>query len=80
MGEAGRALTFVTPEDELAWVKLSRQGAPDIRELDTNRLLEEGAWHYRERSTRPLPAAHRPSQPATVNHSRRRRWPARTRP
>jgi superfamily II DNA/RNA helicase len=80
MGEAGRALTFVTPEDELAWTKLSRQGAPDIRELDTNRLLEEGAWHYRERSTRPLPAAHRPSQPATVNHSRRRRWPARTRP
>src|SRR5207245_2422657 len=28
MGVAGRALTFVTPEDELAWVKLSRQGAP----------------------------------------------------
>jgi len=80
MGEAGRALTFVTPEDELAWVKLSRQGAPDIRELDTNRLLEEGSWHYRERSTRPIQAAHRPSQPATVNHSRRRRWPARTRP
>jgi ATP-dependent RNA helicase DeaD len=80
MGEAGRALTFVTPEDELAWVKLSRQGAPDIRELDTNRLLEEGSWHYRERSTRPALTAHRPSQPATVNHSRRRRWPARTRP
>ncbi|MEA2655095.1 MAG: ATP-dependent helicase RhlE [Chloroflexota bacterium] len=80
MGEAGRALTFVTPEDELAWTKLSRQGAPDIRELDTNRLLEEGAWHYRERSTRPVQSAHRPSQPASVNHSRRRRWPARTRP
>jgi superfamily II DNA/RNA helicase len=77
MGEAGRALTFVTPEDELAWVKLSRQGAPDIRELDTNRLLEEGSWQYRERSTRPM-QAHRPAQPAAVNHSRRRRWPART--
>jgi hypothetical protein len=79
MGEAGRALTFVTPEDELAWVKLSRQGAPDIRELDTNRLLEEGSWTYRERS-RPAKPAYRPAQPATVNHSRRRRWPARTRP
>jgi ATP-dependent RNA helicase DeaD len=79
MGEAGRALTFVTPEDELAWVKLSRQGAPDIRELDTNRLLEEGSWHYRERSGRPVQATHRSVQPAAVNHSRRRRWPARTR-
>jgi superfamily II DNA/RNA helicase len=82
MGEAGRALTFVTPEDEVAWVKLSRQGAPDLRELDTNRLLEEGTWHYRERSSRPMQAAtaHRSAQPAKVNHSRRRRWPARTRP
>ena len=48
MGELGRALTFVTPEDEPAWVKLSRAGAPDIREIDTTRLLEDGAWHYRE--------------------------------
>jgi hypothetical protein len=78
MGEAGRALTFVTPEDEVAWVKLSRQGAPDIRELDTNRLLEEGNWQYRERN-RPMQPAHRAAQPAAVNHSRRRRWPARTR-
>jgi ATP-dependent RNA helicase RhlE len=48
MGEAGRALTFVTPEDEPAWIKLSRQGAPVIRELDTNLLLDEGSWQYRE--------------------------------
>ena len=78
MGVAGRALTFVTPEHEPAWVKLSRQGAPDIRELDTNRLLDEGSWHYRER--RPMQSAHRAAAPATINHSRRRRWPARTRP
>jgi superfamily II DNA/RNA helicase len=78
MGEAGRALTFVTPDDEIAWVKLSRQGAPDLRELDTQRLLEEGTWHYRER--RPIQPTHRSAVPATVNHSRRRRWPARTRP
>jgi len=48
MGETGRALTFVTPEDEPAWIKLSRQGAPLIRELDTNLLLDEGSWQYRE--------------------------------
>ncbi|HEY8802030.1 MAG TPA: DEAD/DEAH box helicase, partial [Candidatus Dormibacteraeota bacterium] len=48
MGEAGRALTFVTPEDESAWVKLSRLGAPDIREVDTKRLLDDGSWHFRE--------------------------------
>jgi hypothetical protein len=62
-------------------VKLSRQGAPDIRELDTNRLLEEGSWHYRER--RPISAAHRPATvvvPAMGANRRRRRWPARTRP
>ncbi len=48
MGVAGRALTFVTPDDELAWVKLSRQGAPEIRELDAKRFLDEGTWQYRE--------------------------------
>jgi len=53
MGEAGRALTFVTPEDEPAWVKLSRGGAPDIREIDMRVLLDEGSWRYRE---------HRPMQ------------------
>jgi len=65
MGEAGRALTFVTPEDELAWVKLSRQGAPEIREVDTRKLLDEGSWSYREH--RPMQSrelAARPSQSA----------------
>jgi superfamily II DNA/RNA helicase len=79
MGEAGRAITFVTPEDEPAWVKLSRQGAPDIREIDATRLLEEGSWHYRER--RPMQSVvHRSAvtAPARGNRSRRR-WPARSR-
>src|SRR5260370_29252873 len=48
LGEAGRALTFVSPEAEGAWVKLGRLGAPVIRELGTTRLLDEGSWHYRE--------------------------------
>jgi hypothetical protein len=78
MGEAGRALTFVTPEDEPAWVKLSRQGAPDLREIDTTRLLEEGSWHYRER--RPMQSVHRSAVAAPGRPNRgRRRWPARSR-
>jgi ATP-dependent RNA helicase DeaD len=47
MGETGRALTFVTPEDEPAWVKLSRLGAPDLKELDVQLLLDGGGWQYR---------------------------------
>ena len=71
MGEAGRALTFVSPEDEGAWVKLGRLGAPVIRELDTKRLLDEGAWHYRE--SRPM-QAHQASSGPRVNQNRGRRW------
>lgn len=77
MGELGRALTFVTPEDEPAWVKLSREGAPKIRELDTRRLLDEGSWHYQE--GRPM-QAHSNGAGPRVNRSRGRRWtPRRTR-
>lgn len=48
MGEAGRALTLVAPEDEFAWGKLSRQGAAEIREVDAQLLINEGAWRYVE--------------------------------
>ncbi|HVS49412.1 MAG TPA: DEAD/DEAH box helicase [Candidatus Dormibacteraeota bacterium] len=73
MGEAGRALTFVTPEDESAWVKLSRLGAPHIREIDTKRLLDEGSWHYQE--GRPM-QAHPSSAAPRFNRNRGRssRW------
>jgi ATP-dependent RNA helicase DeaD len=77
MGELGRALTFVTPEDEPAWVKLSREGAPKIRELDTKRLLDEGSWHYQE--GRPM-QSHSNGAGPRVNRNRGRRWtPRRTR-
>ena len=73
MGEAGRALTFVTPEDEPGWVKLSRQGAPEIREVDIRILLDEGSWTFREH--RPMqsyaPAA-RPSPRMGQRGPRRR--------
>jgi superfamily II DNA/RNA helicase len=78
MGEAGRALTFVTPEDEPAWVKLSSQGAPDIREIDATRLIEEGSWQYRER--RPMQSVHRGPVGAPTRSTRsRRRRPFRSR-
>ena len=72
MGENGRALTFVTPEDEPAWVKLSRQGAPVIRELDTKRLLDEGSWHYLQ--GRPMQTHAAVGSGPRVNRSRGRRW------
>lgn len=71
MGEAGRALTFVSPEDENAWVKLGRLGAPVIRELDTKRLLDEGSWHYRE--GRPM-QTHAATFGPRVSRNRGRRW------
>ena len=71
MGETGRALTFVTPEDEPAWMKLSRLGAPHIREIDTKRLLDEGSWHYRE--GRPMQSHSNGASPR-INRSRGRRW------
>lgn len=50
MGAAGRALTFVTPDDEAAWAKLSRE-VPLIREIDATRLLDDGSWTFRDRPT-----------------------------
>ena len=45
-GAAGRALTILTPDDEVAWRKLRRQGAPDIRPLDAELLLQRGQWRH----------------------------------
>ena len=57
MGEAGRALTFVTPEDELAWQKLSRQGSLAVREIDAASFIDEGLWRYKEHRTVPAQGA-----------------------
>ena len=45
-GAAGRALTILAPEDEVAWRKLRRQGAPDIQPVDRHHLLELGQWRH----------------------------------
>jgi ATP-dependent RNA helicase DeaD len=46
MGNEGRALTMVTPEDMPNWSKLRRQGAPELPELDSEHLLNDGGWRY----------------------------------
>jgi ATP-dependent RNA helicase DeaD len=51
MGDAGRALTFVTPEDEQAWLKLSREGGLAIREIDAASFIDDGLWRYTEHRT-----------------------------
>ncbi len=71
MGEAGRALTLVAPEDEFAWGKLSRQGAVEIREVDAKVLLDEGAWRYVE----GRPAQSSLAGATTVRRSASRRRP-----
>ncbi len=51
-GAAGRALTILTPDDETAWRKLRRQGAPDIRPIDAELLLQRGQWRHIARPKR----------------------------
>ena len=34
MGQTGRALTFVSPEDEQAWRRLRQLGAPDLKDIN----------------------------------------------
>jgi superfamily II DNA/RNA helicase len=78
MGDAGRALTFVTPEDEQAWLKLSRQGGLAIREIDAASLIDDGQWRYKEHRTAfsPNPTAGSASRPARGRPSP---WKARRR-
>ena len=76
MGDEGRALTFVTPEDEAAWLKLSRQGGLAIREIDAARLIDDGLWRYKDHRAAFPPnstggLAHRPAR------GRPKRWKAR---
>ena len=66
MGVKGRALTFLTPEDEAAWRTLRRQGAPALPEVDVRSLLTEGDWRYVAASlVEPQPST-RAAQPRAV--------------
>jgi superfamily II DNA/RNA helicase len=80
MGVPGRALTFVGPEDEPAWRKLRRDGAPALQQVDLAALLGEGDWRYLAASLvdpgdRALPG--RRAKGASPNPRPRRRAPAR---
>ena len=70
MGDAGRALTFVTPDDESAWLRLSRQGGLAIREIDAARFIDEGLWSYKAAERRPEGDIHR-RRPSGRSRARR---------
>ena len=84
MGNEGRALTMVTPEDMPNWSKLRRQGAPELPELDAEHLLSEGGWRYVARNGGHVAGADRPASPASglaaAAPRRRRRSRGRGRP
>ena len=46
MGEKGRAVTMISREDQLNWMKLRRQGAPELPELDADHLIRDGGWRF----------------------------------
>jgi len=76
MGDAGRALTFVTPEDEMAWLKLSRQGGLDIREIDAASFIVDGTWRYKDHRTGSAPVPTGASAPRRAP-GRPKRWQGR---
>jgi len=73
MGQEGRALTLIGPEDDLQWRKLRRQGAPELPEVDGPHLLEEGGWRYRDSASEVVGAAPVRPSPAPAAGTRRRR-------
>jgi len=83
MGNEGRALTMVTPEDMPNWSKLRRQGAPELPELDSEHLLSEGGWRYVVHNGHPT-GTEKPASPAAGSSAaaprRRRRSRGRGRP
>ncbi|TMD55144.1 MAG: DEAD/DEAH box helicase, partial [Chloroflexi bacterium] len=80
MGNEGRALTMVSPEDMPNWSKLRRQGAPELPELDSEHLLSDGGWRYLTHNGHSPAAAAEAvlvTRPGLADASRRRRRPRR---
>jgi superfamily II DNA/RNA helicase len=78
MGNEGRALTFLAPDDAVVWRRLRGQGAPDLPELDIEHLLQAGGWRYAPAAMAPaehLPALVQPApgRPARQRYRGRRR-------
>lgn len=72
MGEKGRALTFLSSEDQSSWHKLRRLGAPALPELDAEHLLAEGGWRYLEAAAETPAASGTPSTRRRYGARRRR--------
>lgn len=79
MGNEGRALTFITPDDATLWRKLRLQGAPDLPEIDLELLLGAGDWRYVPAAMQRPPVAgphvqvQQQGRPARAHRSRGRR-------
>jgi len=78
MGNEGRAITLLTPEDAVSWRRLRGQGAPDLVELDLEHLLGAGEWRYAPAPVSPVehvhaPARLAPARPAGPRYRGRRR-------
>jgi len=73
MGNEGRALTFLTPDDVVSWRRLRGQGAPDLPELDLKQLLEAGDWRYAPAVVAPAEHMHAPAGPPARPRYRGRR-------
>jgi superfamily II DNA/RNA helicase len=74
MGARGRALTFITPEDDRAWRTLRRQGAPALPEVDVRSLLADGDWRYVAAAlVEPAPERPHSAERRPVRWARRRR-------
>jgi superfamily II DNA/RNA helicase len=75
-GNTGRALTFITSEDQEKWAKLRRQGAPALRSVDASAFAEAGDWRYLEAAphtaTQPAAAARRRQRPMRGGRPHRR--------
>jgi superfamily II DNA/RNA helicase len=74
MGAKGRALTFITPEDDQAWRTLLRQGAPHLQQVDVAQLVTNGDWRYVASSlVQPAASPTRQRPPSVTGWRGRRR-------
>lgn len=70
-GNAGHAITMLTPEDSDQWNKLRRSGAPALRHIDSTALLRDAVWSYTNAPPEPVSTARPASAPRTAST---RRW------
>ncbi|MGO8687143.1 MAG: DEAD/DEAH box helicase [Candidatus Dormibacteria bacterium] len=84
-GASGRAVTLLSTADAEQWQKLQHGGAPRLRRLDSEPLLQRGEWLYLAEAagaTPSFPPRHPirtgPARRPAGSYGRRRRTPRRT--